>query len=249
MSDTSTILIVDDTLKNITLLETLLVKQGYNIAVCTDGISAIAVCKTDPPDLILLDIIMPDMSGYEVCEILKNNQHLKNIPIIFISSLDQQADIVKGFQLGAVDYISKPIKNEEVLARVNTHLKLQSTQNQLKKLNRSLEATVARKTKELLESEERLSLALDASREGIYVINLITKSFYRDQKYIEILRQDSNELSDVFEGVECVHPDDLEDVENRLNYFLKSNVPFFKIRYRIQLDKGEFLGVLTDAKS
>lgn len=118
------ILIVDDQANNITVLTELL-KQQYQLKACLTGAKALTICQSDtPPDLILLDIMMPDMDGLDVCRRLKSDPQTQYIPIIFISALTQTKDVVTGLSLGAVDYITKPIEPEVTLARIATHMKL-----------------------------------------------------------------------------------------------------------------------------
>jgi DNA-binding response OmpR family regulator len=118
------IFIVDDTSENIQVLGDMLDEAGYVVRIATSGPEALESIEASPPDLILLDILMPDMDGFEVCRLLKANPRLQAIPVIFISALDQTERKVDGFRVGAVDYIAKPFYRSEVLARVNTHLQL-----------------------------------------------------------------------------------------------------------------------------
>jgi len=122
------ILIVDDTPDNLRVLIEMLSEQGYTVRAASNGPRALSTAQKTPPDLILLDIKMPEMDGYEVCERLKADKQTRDIPVIFISALQEVADKVKGFSLGAVDYITKPFQTEEVLARVHTHLTLRNLQ-------------------------------------------------------------------------------------------------------------------------
>jgi DNA-binding response OmpR family regulator len=122
------IMIVDDNPANLKLLEDMLRQQGYETRLFPLGRLALAAADKEPPDLILLDINMPEMNGYEVCERLKSSARLAEIPVIFISALNAVEDTVKGFQAGGVDYITKPFQLEEVQARVETHLKLRRAQ-------------------------------------------------------------------------------------------------------------------------
>ncbi len=122
----SDIMIVDDTPENLSVLRQLLTEKGYQVRPALSGEVALKAVKTQKPDLILLDIVMPGMDGYEVCSILKANDQTAHIPIIFISALTEVRGILKAFQTGGVDYISKPFRTEEVLARVKTHLDLQN---------------------------------------------------------------------------------------------------------------------------
>jgi DNA-binding response OmpR family regulator len=118
------IMIVDDSPANLKLLEDMLRQHGYEVQAFPRGKMALAAARQEPPDLFLLDINMPEMSGYEVCEQLKSNERLSGIPVIFLSALSSIEDKVKGFASGGVDYISKPFQFEEVQARVDTHLEL-----------------------------------------------------------------------------------------------------------------------------
>lgn len=129
------ILVVDDTPENLRLLSTMLSQRGYAPRCVINGQMALRACNSNPPDLILLDIMMPEMNGYEVCENLKNNPITRDIPVIFISAKDEVFDKVNAFAVGGVDYISKPFQFEEVLVRIESHLTLRKLQNQLKEQN------------------------------------------------------------------------------------------------------------------
>ena len=143
------ILIVDDERFFINILVNLL-NTEYRTVIALNGEEAIERTLSDtPPDLILLDIVMPGMDGYEVCKRLKQNAKSKDIPIIFLTVRSEVDDETKGFQLGAIDYITKPISPPIVKARVSTHLILEQTRDELKKYNRQLEDTVAERTKDL----------------------------------------------------------------------------------------------------
>ena len=120
------ILVVDDTVANLRLLVNLLVERGYKVRPASNGPMALSAARTEPPDLILLDILMPHMDGYEVCEQLKGDESTREIPVIFISAVSEVLDKVKAFTVGGVDYITKPFQVEEVLARVEKHLAIQN---------------------------------------------------------------------------------------------------------------------------
>jgi len=126
-----TILLVDDLADNLRVLIGILSEQDYKVRPARNGPQALLMARTSPPNLILLDIMMPGMDGYEVCQQLKADPQTHNIPIIFISALNEVLDKVKAFSLGAVDYITKPFQAEEVLARVETHLKLHRLHHEL----------------------------------------------------------------------------------------------------------------------
>lgn len=137
------ILIVDDTPANLRLLSQMLAERGYRVRPVPDGRLALAAVAAEPPDLILLDIRMPEMDGYEVCGRLKAEADTREIPILFISALDATHDKVRAFTVGGVDYITKPFQIEEVLARVETHLALRDLQRRLQDTNRKMAQELA----------------------------------------------------------------------------------------------------------
>jgi two-component system sensor histidine kinase/response regulator len=167
-------MIVDDNPANLKLLEDMLAQRGHEVRSFPLGRLALAAAIRNPPDLILLDINMPEMNGYEVCERLKAREDLADIPVIFLSALNETQDKVKAFRSGAVDYISKPFQFEEVHARVETHLKLRTLHRALKLQNEGLEEAVAARTKELAEANARLTL-LDRSKSEF--LRLISHEF------------------------------------------------------------------------
>jgi len=144
----SVILVVDDVPDNLTLASALL-KDLYKVKVATNGIKALSIADADPPDLILLDVMMPEMDGYETCRRLKSNPQLTNIPIIFLTAKGDAKDEEQGFKLGAVDYIVKPLTPSLLLARVKTHLALKSAQDSLKDRNSYLESEISRRIEEI----------------------------------------------------------------------------------------------------
>jgi diguanylate cyclase (GGDEF)-like protein len=135
----SEILVVDDTPANLQLLSNVLTERGYKVRMAPSGNLALMNIRTDKPDLILADIKMPGMSGFELCKELKADPDTSDIPVIFISALDQTADKVEAFALGGVDYVTKPFQNEEVLARVATHLTIHSLRKRLMTANAELQ--------------------------------------------------------------------------------------------------------------
>jgi two-component system cell cycle response regulator len=143
------VLIVDDTPANLRLLSRILSERGYTVHAADGAAPALRLLHSEPLDAILLDVRMPGMDGYEVCEMLKRDERTRDIPVIFISAADQPEDKMKAFAAGGVDYVVKPFEAEEVLARVSTHLSLRS-------LQRGLEARVAERTAELLSAREAL---------------------------------------------------------------------------------------------
>jgi sigma-B regulation protein RsbU (phosphoserine phosphatase) len=138
-ADSADILIVDDTPANLRLLSELLTGNGYHVRAVTSGSRALESARAVPPNLILLDIRMPEMDGCQVCEQLKADERTRNIPVIFISALDEIDEKVHAFKVGGVDYITKPFQVEEVLVRVETHLTLRRLQQSLEVANRRFE--------------------------------------------------------------------------------------------------------------
>jgi len=132
------ILVVDDTPANLELLSEMLKSNGYKVRPVTSGSQALQAAKSVPPDLILLDIKMPEMNGYEVCKQLRADEALAGIPVIFLSALADMEDKVRGLRGGGNDYITKPFQAEEVLARIEVHLKLRRQQKELKTENHRL---------------------------------------------------------------------------------------------------------------
>lgn len=147
------ILVVDDTPANLTLLTRMLGDKGYRVRPVPSGALALAAAASDPPDIVLLDISMPEMDGFEVCRRLKEDARLRDVPVIFISALTETEGKVKAFQRGGVDYVTKPFQIEEVEARVETHLKLRRTQAEVERYNRYLEQLVDEKVKEISEGQ------------------------------------------------------------------------------------------------
>lgn len=152
----SKILLVDDRIDNLELLSSILTKAGYEIRRAINGATALMGVRSAPPDLILLDINMPDMNGYEVCRQLKKDSQYQDIPIIFISALDDGLDKAKAFSAGGIDYISKPFEMMEVLSRIENHLQIKAARTKLKHLNTELEQRVAERTGELTIAKEAL---------------------------------------------------------------------------------------------
>lgn len=156
------ILLVDDTPDNIRFLSSVLLEQGYSVRKAISGKMALTAAKTVKPDLILLDVNMPEMNGYEVCEFLKKDEETRTIPIIFLSALDDVLDKVKAFQVGGVDYITKPFHLEEILVRIQNQLTIQNLQNTLQIQNTQLQdALTELKTTQaqLIHKEKMLSLS------------------------------------------------------------------------------------------
>lgn len=149
------VLIVDDTETNVDILVDIL-ENKYELSVAMDGVSAIECVKLEKPDLILLDIMMPELDGYEVCKRLKKNEDTEDIPIIFLTAITDIDSKAKAFEVGAVDYITKPFEGVEVQARVKTHLSLKLAQIELLSQNEILEKRVKERTNEIQRTHEAM---------------------------------------------------------------------------------------------
>jgi len=172
------ILIIDDTPDNLRLLSNMLVSQGYHVRKAINGKLALKGVQMTQPDLILLDINMPEMNGYQVCQKLKNEENTRHIPVIFISALDETLDKVKAFKMGGVDYITKPFHVEEVLARVENQLTIHLLQKQLYEQNKKLQLEVLERQR----VEEEIRFLLTATQ-------LISKSADFDDALKVTIRQ------------------------------------------------------------
>ncbi len=159
-----TILIVDDTPVNLGVVVDFLQQDGFGIRIARSGESALSRVQYDPPDIILLDVLMPGLDGFETCRRLKKDEATREIPVIFMTSLTGAEDKVKGFEAGAVDYVTKPLHQEEVLMRVKTHLRMRDLAQDLQEKNRQLE------TSSRIE-RDRLFEAIAQQRQQLRVLN------------------------------------------------------------------------------
>ncbi len=159
------ILVVDDVPANLTLLTGILKEKGHRVRPVPSGKLAIIAVEHEPPDIILLDIMMPVMDGYEICRHLKENPKTRDIPVIFLTAKAEVEDEMKGFELGAVDYITKPISPPVVLARVQTHLRLKRMRDSLKDKNQFLDAAVQNRTKDLVAAQDKLEYLIQTGLE------------------------------------------------------------------------------------
>jgi PAS domain S-box-containing protein len=165
------ILIVDDTPTNLDILLDLLEEFGFKVVVAEDGESALELAEYAPPDLILLDVLMPGLDGFETCRQLKMNEATQDIPVIFMTALVEKVDKVKGLNLGAVDYITKPLEHDEVLARVNIHLRLRNLTKRLTEQNEHLQQEISERKIAEQRIREQAAL-LDITTDAILVRDL-----------------------------------------------------------------------------
>ena len=155
-SNSKTILIADDNPENLGVLSKILEDEGYKVRTAQNGQLALNSIEAAPPDMALVDLHMPVMDGYELCKQIKNDSRFAHIPVLFVSAISESFNKVIAFDLGAVDYISKPVDPKEVISRVNTHLKIQSLQQELELKNRDLESQVKERTAELNQALEQM---------------------------------------------------------------------------------------------
>ncbi|WP_026735778.1 ATP-binding response regulator [Fischerella sp. PCC 9605] len=201
LNNKGVILIVDDTPTNLEMLFDFLGDSGFTVLVAEDGESALARAEYAPPDLILLDVLMPEMDGFETCRRLKANERTKDIPIIFMTALAETVDKVKGLNLGAVDYITKPLQHQEVLARIELHLKLRNMAKTLQEQNLRLETEISERKQAEQKIREQAAL-LDVTTDAILVQDLDNQICFWNQgaehlygwKATEIISKNVNQL-------------------------------------------------------
>jgi CheY-like chemotaxis protein len=190
------ILVVDDADDNLRLLSNMLTLAGYEARTAAGGLEALAAVQAAPPDLILLDVMMPGVNGYDVCERLKADARTRDIPVIFLSALSREDDKVKAFSVGGVDYITMPFKSREVMARVETHLALRQLQKSLEEKNAQLEQEIAERNRMAEELRQAKETAEARARE-------IRDALTREQNLHEITRviSGATNINDVLERV------------------------------------------------
>ena len=171
-NDTSTILIVDDNPQNLQVLAQVIEENGYETVLAMNGKQVFEYVSVEKPDLILLDIMMPEMDGYEVCSILKKDSGLVDVPVIFLTAMTEPEDIVKGFEAGGVDYITKPFNALELKIRVKNHLQLKKAQDELKKFNEELQ----NKNNELVRANEMIETKNSQLKEMMSQLEIASKT-------------------------------------------------------------------------
>ncbi|BAZ21935.1 multi-sensor hybrid histidine kinase [Kalymmatonema gypsitolerans NIES-4073] len=198
------ILIVDDNKAHIELLLNLLDNAGFTVLIADNGERAVEIAESALPDLILLDVLMPKIDGFETCRRLKTNPATQDIPVIFLTALAQRVDRVKGLNIGAVDYITKPLESEEVLGRVNIHLRLQNLTKRLKEQNEHLEKEISKRKRSeqersqafqaLQESEARFRRLVESNIVGIILADLSGKITEANDAFLQMLGYEREEL-------------------------------------------------------
>ncbi|CBN57299.1 MULTISPECIES: adenylate/guanylate cyclase domain-containing protein [Kamptonema] len=179
----ASILVVDDTPDNVRLLSTILTEEGYQVRKALNGQRALTTIQEFPPALILLDVMMPDMNGYEVCKKLKDSPQTSSIPVIFLSALDHVLDKVKAFEVGGVDYITKPFQEREVLVRVANQLMIQNQQRLLQEQTKQLQECVGRLQSEIQERQRaELALRIAKKKSDHLLLNILPAAIVENLK-------------------------------------------------------------------
>ena len=229
------ILIVDDESDSRTLLTEVLNSEGLAVRAADSGDLALASLNTKKPELILLDLRMPGIDGFEVCRRLKENEHTKDIPVIILSASGDVSDRIKGLRLGAVDFATKPFEREELLARVRTHL-------EFSRLRTHLEERVAARTAEARESEERFRAIADAAPVMIWVASVDKSCTFLNERWLEFTgRSMTEELGTGW--ADSIHPDDLDGCLSTYTYSFDLRRSF-EMEYRLRRWDGEYRWVL-----
>jgi diguanylate cyclase (GGDEF)-like protein/PAS domain S-box-containing protein len=254
------ILVVDDAPDNLRILSATLSAHGYEVRCAKNGSMALVGAQASPPDLILLDINMPDMDGYEVCQHIKADEKTREIPVIFLSAFDDVLDKVKAFKAGGVDYITKPFQTEEVLARIEIQLNLQLAKAEIRKLNTGLEQRVQRRTNQLdtanqqlqkeinerkqvevrlQESEERLESILNSLDDVVWSssvssINLLYLNHAAEKVYG---RSVSEFFNNPYLWLQVIHPEDYSRIPKLFESPLERGS--MDMEYRILRPDGE----------
>lgn len=236
-----TILIVDDTPLNLRFLFIHLNHAKFKVLIAQDGKNAILQAEHAQPDLILLDIMMPIMDGFETCQRLKEQENTKHIPVIFMTALTDTKSKVKGFEVGGVDYVTKPFEWAEVLARITTHLTIRSLQKKLEEDNNSLRESETA----LRASEERYALAARGANDGLWDWDLLSDQIYYSPRWKNMLGYREEEIDSALqEWFARLHPYDLQNVRAKIQDHQMGLTPHFQTEYRILHRDGHYRWML-----
>lgn len=228
------ILVVDDTPANLKLLTSLLNANGYKVRPASSGGIALRSIASKLPDLVLLDIRMPEMDGFEVCERLKADENTQDIPVIFISAMDDVREKVKAFNVGGIDYVTKPFEPEEVLARVNTHITLRSLQKELEQQNNQLKQLMKKQ-----QEQEKMMIEQSKMAAMGEMINAIAHQWRQPLNALALYIQDiqgayeNNELNDAY--IDNTVSQSMEQIS-----FMSSTIDDFRQFFTPNKEKEQF---------
>jgi diguanylate cyclase (GGDEF)-like protein/PAS domain S-box-containing protein len=223
----TTIMVVDDTPANLRLLNDMLRRQGWRVQLFPKACLALKAAQQQAPDLILLDIMMPEMDGFTLCEQLQADPQLRKVPIIFISALTDTESKIKAFTAGGMDYITKPFQSEEVLARVNTHLRLYQMQREREAHQHQLERLIRERTADLLRAQQVAHI-------GSWRLDLRTQDLYWTPETYRLFGVPDGQALRLHDFVQHIHPDDQDRVLSAWDQALKDGS--YDIEHRIITD-------------
>lgn len=247
-----TILIVDDNSNNVKIIALTLRAFNYKLVIATNGQSAIDMVEKTRPDLVLMDVMMPGMDGYETCEKIKAKKENENIPVIFLTALSEKANIIRGFEVGGVDYITKPFNKEELISRVKTHLELKFTRDELQKNSNYLQSLNAVKDRMFSVIGHDLRSPLGSVKMTLeYLSETIEETSTEELKStIDLLQKTTDEVFSLLENLLgwaksqsgnlaiTKEPIDLMDLGYKVYLLNKGNLKFKNIDFKLDIQPG-----------
>lgn len=252
---TPTVLIVDDNSNNVKIIAITLRELNYKLVIATSGQSAIDMVDKTRPDLVLLDIMMPGMDGYETCEIIKSKKENENLPIIFLTALNDKSNIIRGFEVGGVDYITKPFNKEELISRVKTHLELKFTQDELQKTSDYLYNLNSLKDKMFSVIGHDLRSPLGSVKMTLeYLSETVTETTGEELKItVDLLLKTTDEVFSLLENLLGwaksqsgnialnKEPIDLVDLVYKIYLLNKGNLKYKNISFNMEIEPGSVI--------
>jgi two-component system, sensor histidine kinase and response regulator len=249
---TPTVLIVDDNSNNVKIIAITLRSLNYKLVIATSGKSAIEMVDKTRPDIVLLDVMMPGMDGYEACQIIKSKKENENLPIIFLTALNDKSNIIKGFDAGGVDYITKPFNKEELISRVKTHLELKFTQDELQKTSNYLSDLNSLKDKMFSVIGHDLRSPLGSVKMTLeFLSETVSDTTGEELKStVDLLLKTTDEVFSLLENLlgwarsqsgnlsVDKEPIDLYDLVNNIYLLNKGNINIKNIDFTIDMDPG-----------